>query len=181
MTGSADSLLQQLLDREAIRDCLYRFCRGIDRIDEGALRSAYWPDGTGRHGAFVGGGTAFIEATLANLRRAGARTNHLLGNILIDLRGDVAGVESYFRTTLGGVDSEGKPLETLLSGRYVDRFERRHGEWRVAHRTVVYDWVHRSPLPPEMVADMFGTRLPTGEQKPDDPIYELLGQAPFTH
>ena len=25
-------------------------------------------------------------------------------------------------------------------GRYVDRFERRHGEWRIAERTVVVDW-----------------------------------------
>ena len=31
--------LHALLDREAIRDCLYRYCRGIDRADEAALRS----------------------------------------------------------------------------------------------------------------------------------------------
>jgi ketosteroid isomerase-like protein len=182
MTVSLDELhavVQELKDREAIRDCLYRFCRGIDRIDEAALRSGYWPDGTGRHGAYVGGGTAFVDQTLENLRRAGARTNHMLGNILIELRGDTAAVESYFRTTLGGVGADGRPQETLLSGRYVDRFERRQGEWRVAHRTVVYDWVHRSPLPPELVADMFGTRQPTGARKPDDPLYELLSQPPF--
>ncbi|MDX0110591.1 nuclear transport factor 2 family protein, partial [Sinorhizobium meliloti] len=26
--------ISELLDREAIRDCLYRYCRGIDRGDE---------------------------------------------------------------------------------------------------------------------------------------------------
>ena len=41
--------LQSLLDREAIRDCLLRYCRGIDRCDEEALRSAYWEDATDCH------------------------------------------------------------------------------------------------------------------------------------
>ena len=36
--------LQDLVAREAIRDCLYRYCRGIDRADAEMLRSAYWPD-----------------------------------------------------------------------------------------------------------------------------------------
>ena len=30
-------------------------------------------------------------------------------------------------------------LETF-GGRYVDRFERRDGEWKIAHRTVVHEW-----------------------------------------
>ena len=43
--------VQSLLDREAIRDCLYRYCRGIDRADEDARRSAEWPDVRDCHGA----------------------------------------------------------------------------------------------------------------------------------
>lgn len=41
--------ISELLDREAIRDCLYRYCRGIDRGDEAALRSTYWPDAHDNH------------------------------------------------------------------------------------------------------------------------------------
>ncbi len=33
----------------------------------------------------------------------------------------------------------GVVLETF-GGRYVDRFERRDGEWKIAHRTVVHEW-----------------------------------------
>ena len=98
---------------------------------------------------------------------------------LIDLRGDVAAVESYFRTTLEGRDAQQKPQETLLAGRYIDRFERRDGEWRVASRTVVYDWVRHISLPAAMAAEVFGLRQPVGARKPDDALYELLGQAPF--
>src|SRR5260370_24826304 len=104
MKTSDNAQLQQILDREVIRDCIYRYCRGIDRIDEAALRSTYWPDATGRHGAYLGSGTAFIDWTLENLN-AGGRTIHMIGNILIELRGYVAAVASYFRTTLGERDT----------------------------------------------------------------------------
>ena len=51
----------QLWDREMIRDCLYRYCRGIDRVDEALLRSAYWPDGTDTHGAYRGSASGFVD------------------------------------------------------------------------------------------------------------------------
>jgi hypothetical protein len=178
MDPSDNLHLQQLLDREAIRDCIYRFCRGVDRVDEEALRSVYWPDATGRHGAHQGDATSFIQSVMTN-RRAGGRAIHLIGNVLIELRGDVAAVESYFRTTLDGRDAQNRPQETLLAGRYIDRFERRNGEWRVSARTVVYDWVRHTRLESEMDAESFGARQPAGAYKPADFLYDLLGQAPF--
>ena len=39
MSTSTPATLDALLDREAIRDCLYRYCRGIDRCDEETLLS----------------------------------------------------------------------------------------------------------------------------------------------
>lgn len=178
MTSSNADLLRQLLDREAIRDCLFRYCRGVDRVDETALRSAYWPDATGRHGAYQGSGSAFVDHVIEN-RKAGGRTIHMLGNILIELRGDVAAVESYFHTRLAGVDAHNRPQETLLAGRYVDRFERREGEWRVADRTVVYDWWRQTPLAVELLPESFGLRQPTGGHKPNDAVYELLRHPAF--
>jgi hypothetical protein len=178
MNSPDSQLLQELLDREAIRDCLYRYCRGIDRLDAEALRSAYWPDGTDRHGAYQGSAKGFIDHALLKLPLAG-RMIHLIGNILIELRGDVAAVESYFQAIQAERDAQGQPLETFLCGRYVDRFERRAGEWRVAARTVVYDWVRQTPLPAISDAELFGVRQPTGGRQPNDPLYELLRQAPF--
>ena len=169
--------LHQLLDRDAIRNCVYRFCRGVDRVDEDALRSVYWPDATGRHGASQGPVLPFLDAVVES-RRSGGRAIHMIGNILIELQGDVAAVESYFRTTLEGRDSKDQPQETLLAGRYIDRFERRGSEWRIAERTVVYDWVRQTRLAAEMTADLFGSRQPAGAHKPDDMLYQLLGRQP---
>ena len=178
MNRMANTSLQELLDREAIRDCIYRCCRGIDRIDETALRSAYWPDAVCRHGDQRSTGAEFVDAALMALR-AGGRTSHMIGNVLIELRTKTAAVESYFRTILGGRDAEGMPQETLLAGRYVDRFECRDTEWRIAARTVVYDWIRQAALLTEMDAEVFGSRQPSGARKPADPLYSLLSRPPF--
>lgn len=169
---SSAAQLQVLLDREAIRDCLYRYCRGIDRADEEALRSAYWEDATDRHGAWNGSAAGFIDQALQRLRLGGRRV-HQVSNIFVELHGNVAAVESYF---LALQAPAGTPTqETFLCGRYVDRFERRNGEWRIAARTVVYDWMEERDRP-ELARDqgLFGVRQPVGCAAPHDALYALL-------
>ena len=165
--------LQALLDREAIRDCLFRYCRGIDRADEAALRSAYWDDATDCHGAWNGSAAGFIAQALDRLRQGGRRV-HQVTNILIELHGDVAAVESSFVALQAPAHAPRQ--ETFLCGRYVDRFERRGTEWRIAARTVVYDWIEERERP-ELARDdttLFGARQPTGRAAPADPVYQLL-------
>lgn len=165
--------LQSLLDREAIRDCLFRYCRGIDRLDENALRSAYWPDATDNHGAYKGSASGFIDMALVKLQQAG-RMIHQISNILIEQHGPVAAVESCFTAYQEETGAQGEALETLLCGRYLDRFECRDGEWRVATRTVVYDWMRQTPLEHGLQPERFGLRQPTGARLPHDPLYALL-------
>ena len=173
MTTTQD--LQALLDREAIRDGLYRYCRGIDRADEAALRSAYWEDATDCHGAWNGTASGFIEQALPRLRQGGRRV-HQITNVLIELHGDVAAVESSFFALQAPAHQP--TLETFLCGRYVDRFERRGKEWLVAARTVVYDWLEERQRPElaQPDATLFGPRQPTGSPAPGDPVYALLQQ-----
>ena len=88
--------LTGLLDREAIRDCMYRYCRGIDRADEAALRSAYWPDATDQHGRYSGPVEGFFELVKQGYS-ANPRNVHQVSNILIEFESEtVAVVESYF-------------------------------------------------------------------------------------
>ena len=176
MNATDAAALQALLDREAIRDCLYRYCRGIDRRDEEALRSAYWPDATDRHGPYQGSAQGFIDWALEKLKGSSARGVHRITNLLIELRGDEALVESYFDALQEERDGQGRLVETALSGRYLDRFERRHGEWRIQARTVVYDRLRQLPMAGELTAEVFGPRQPNGAQRPADPLYAFLGR-----
>ncbi|MFT3821950.1 MAG: nuclear transport factor 2 family protein [Rubrivivax sp.] len=174
MNAPDAAAVQALLDREAIRDCLYRYCRGIDRCDEEALRSAYWPDATDRHGAYQGSAQGFIDGALEKLKGSRVRMVHRITNLLIELRGDEALVESYFDAIQEEHDAQGRPMETSLSGRYLDRFERRNDGWRILARTVVYDRMRQLPMTGELTAESFGLRQPTGAQRPADPLYAFL-------
>jgi len=172
-----DAKLTELLDREAIRDCIYRYCRGIDRADEAALRSSYWEDAHDCHGAYNGSAEGFIRHAV-EVFRAGPRNVHQVSNILIEFTGpDVAVVESYFNALQRGPDRTGVVRQYLLAGRYCDRFEKRGGEWRVADRVVAYDWVEEQQLPAEDEAARFGPRRPVGAAFPDDAIYAAIRKA----
>ncbi|SEI20967.1 SnoaL-like domain-containing protein [Rhizobium tibeticum] len=166
--------ITELLDREAIRDCLYRYCRGIDRADEAALRSAYWPDAHDNHGAYTGSAEGFIRLALG-IFKTGPRNVHQIANILIEFSGpSEAAVESYFMALQRGPDKAGEICQMLLCGRYCDLFHKREGEWRIAERTVIYDWFEQQspPAPPE--CERFGSRQPIGAPHPNDPVYALL-------
>lgn len=170
MTNDAQT---RLLDREAIRECIYRYCRGIDRADEAALRSAYWPDAHDCHGAYDGPAEGFIAHAM-KVFEANPRNVHQVANILIEFAGpNVAIVESYFSALQRGPDREGTVRQYLLAGRYCDRMEKRKGEWRVADRTVAYDWVEEQTPPETGEAERFGPRQPIGAAAPSDPIYAL--------
>lgn len=167
------SSIQELLDREAIRECIYRYCRGIDRCDEEALRSAYWEDATDQHGAYSGSAAGFIDQALIKLKRS-ERSVHIVSNLSISLRSNWAAVESYFQALQRDADSTGVQHEVFLAGRYVDRFEKRNGEWRIARRVVVYDWIRPLGTPAGTEAERFGPRVPNGVRCPNDPYYTLL-------
>lgn len=166
--------LTELLDREAIRDALFIYCRGIDRADEASLRRAYWPDATDEHGAaFRGSAEGFIDFALQAFK-AGPRNIHQVSNILIEFQGPTrAAVESYFSALQRAPGKDGVPVQVMLAGRYCDLFEKRGDEWRVLARVVVYDWVEPGQPPSGSEAERFGTRTPIGGSFPDDPVYHI--------
>ena len=171
--------IEELWDREQIRDCLYRYCRGVDRGDEAALRSVYWPDATDQHGFYSGSADGFV-AWAMGYQPLLERGIHMLGNILIEFRDSGAAVETYWsayqrgpRPAIGGMG----PVEAgLLAGRYIDWFEKRGDEWRIARRVVVFDRSEALPTQPGTELERFGSRQPIGGRFPDDPIYALLGE-----
>lgn len=165
--------LEELAAREAIRDCLARYARGIDRADLQALTSAYWPDAHDSHGAYSGPVAGFIDR-VKSVWAANPRNIHHITNILIEFRDqDHAAVESYFLALQRSDGAEGIRRQVQLSGRYCDLFQRRGSEWRVLRRTVVYDWVDPQQVPDLPEAERFGPRTPIGCPWPDDPVYRI--------
>lgn len=143
-----------MTDQEQIRDVLARYCRGVDRADSELLRSVYHPGATDDHGLFVGPAETFVDQVLPELTKTWSMTMHTLGQSLIELDGDQAAVETYF-VAYHRRPADGASWLDTFGGRYVDRFERRAGEWRIAHRTVVHEWSKLEELTMTFPADSF--------------------------
>lgn len=130
--------LRLYLDREKIRDAIARLARGEDRRDAALITASYWPDSITDYGVFAGNFDEYLAWVVPGSPAIPA-TQHVLGQSYIELDGDVARVEtqviSYHRIDFGT-----EHRDTTIGGRYLDRFERRGGEWRIAERTMLYDW-----------------------------------------
>ena len=129
---------EQLADRATITDLIYRYSRAVDRLDAELLRSVYWPDGTDDHGIFAGNAMDYVDWVIAYVGEW-ISTHHDNSNVLVELDGDRAFVECHW-TGWYRMRNGDDVLDTVANGRYLDRFERRDGEWRIAHRVCVSDW-----------------------------------------
>jgi len=137
--------LATLVARQQIADVIYRYARGIDRMDFDLVRSCYHPDAYDDHGAFAGDVEQFIAAAAAFLERWTA-TQHFMGNMLIEIEGERARAETYAVAYHRREDADGNGKDDVMGIRYVDRFERRAGAWKIAHRVVATEWRRVDPV-----------------------------------
>lgn len=169
MSKDQATRIQEMLDKQDIHDALLRYCRSIDRCDPDLLRTVYHPDATDDHGTFVGGVDAFVEWVMQGLHEQFIVTTHALSNVLIEVDGDTAHAESYVNSFHLG-ERDGQMYEFTFCGRYVDRFERRQGEWKIANRVTVFDWESTRPAPVDQwLPD--GAFPHTGKRSREDPVY----------
>ncbi len=131
--------LAWLLARQQIADVIYRYARGIDRLDFDLVRACYHPDAWDDHGAIGGDVETFIAAAREYLAQWTA-TQHFMGNLLIEIDGDVARAETYAVAYHRREDADGNGRDDVFGIRYVDRFERRESAWKIAHRVVATEW-----------------------------------------
>ena len=152
-----------LLAKDAITQVIHRVARGTDRLDHGLIVSGYWPDGFDDHNSFRGGPVEFADWVLTVLPHF-AITHHFLGQCRIEIDGDVAHTETYCNAHhVSHPDDSGAITDMAMGLRYVDRFERRAGEWRIAKRICAFDWAYTTGGPVWPFPDDFtvGHRDPT--------------------
>lgn len=138
MSTNADEVAQ-LIDRDKIRACLARLSRGEDRRDAGLLRGCYWPNATDDHGVFVGSAEEFVAWVVPGMPSIPV-TLHTLGQSVIELHGSTAKAETHV-TAYHRIDMNGDHRDIVIGGRYLDTMEKRGDSWRIAHRTMLYDWM----------------------------------------
>jgi hypothetical protein len=176
LKGIFGSFLEELEARTAIEDGLKRFARAVDRQDWALARTLYHDDAFDDHGFFKGPPDAFL-AHIARMHEHQDHSMHFNTNVLIEFQSrERAFVETYvlvlqrFRPGAPNVPPDSKGLRNLASARYLDRFELRKGEWRVAHRTLVFGDIESSPM---KEAAGFPREFTVQQHGMDDPLYRL--------
>jgi hypothetical protein len=173
VTTPTSRILNELADREAIRECLYRYSRGVDRLDADMVRSAYWPDCVDNHMGFRGNAEEFIAWSFPIMGTMD-QTMHMIGNVLTAIDGNKADVESYFYGIHRINTAEGGKSDVIGAGRYVDKFEKRGEEWRIKERIVVTDWFRQYPDSSDWSQGMLGIMVDPGGRYPEDDSYRML-------
>lgn len=167
MDRSDASLRQQrAADQSEIRDVLLRYCRAIDRSDAELLLGVFHEDAT----FDTGHGEPVPPNTIISALGPATAT-HLLTNSLIEVEGNVAVAESYFTSFTQLVRHDG-PYTRVRAGRYLDRFERRDGSWKIAKRILVDDWTRLD----RVTATVEGVGTNAGRRSREDISYAFFRQ-----
>ena len=168
-TARLEARLGALEDQEAIRDLLRAIARGTDRYDRELLAACIDDDARlDMGGKAPVAGRDFVAALAAPAQPRPGRM-HLLANERIQVDGDAASSESYI-VSCQDVLVDGVRKTRLRAGRYLDRFERRSGGWRLVARTLVDEWSRI-----DEVGEAVAPGAHAGKPTPDDLSYTIIG------
>jgi len=141
-----ESIVRELDARQQIHDVIMRYCRGTDHRHRGLLESVYHEGATDDHGFFSGSASDFIEVLMISGMECTNKL-HIICNEYVEFDKNDPNVAYSETVTIGCMT---RPVEdrkelSLSACRYLDRFECRDGEWRIAERKLVLDWDAKLP------------------------------------
>ncbi|MBU6267370.1 MAG: nuclear transport factor 2 family protein [Sphingomonadales bacterium] len=167
-----DPRLQEVIDHHAIRKLMAEYAHGCDRADAERMASVYAEQSWDDHGPNKCDGREFARLMTGDIARNRTVCSHMLGQSLITIAGDTAGVETYFIATVRGRPGDVGDVVHQLGGRYVDTLERSGDGWLVKSRVCVREWSISQPVMADWLA---GAGFVESRLGPDDPAYAALG------
>jgi hypothetical protein len=159
----------ELQDRDAIRNVLTGIARGTDRFDQALLAACIHADAKlDMSGAGAISGAAFIDMLKPPAEPPRGRM-HVVSNERIVIEGDAAWSESHV-LSCQAIEKSGALQTRLRAGRYLDRFSRRDGRWKLSERIFVDEWGRT-----DVVENAPAAGAHRGEPAPGDLLYRLFG------
>jgi uncharacterized protein (TIGR02246 family) len=138
---------QEMVDRVAIEDLMWRYARALDSSDADGYAAVYTEDGQFGSGANVTKGRAALKKMVADLKQARIDreakgepkrpgTLHMVANHSITFRdADHATYNAYWVTMFTALGPE-TPARVGAVGRSVDELVRVNGKWLIKSRNV---------------------------------------------
>jgi hypothetical protein len=145
----------------AIFEAMYRYCRGLDRMDRECALSAFHPTATVKYPYFEGSAPELMDWLWAVHAEFDIHS-HQMSNVIVEFDADVSAAiaESYITATLWQADKKGERFDqvvirgdatepvtegtrtgklVLICARYFDRWSLRARRWAIDHRRCVVD------------------------------------------
>lgn len=166
-----------------IRNQIAQYCLSMDLCDPDLGYATTWDDApfyyaNGDYCYFEGTGREFVDYSMDLHMSTFLDTTHDLSVSWIQVKGDKAVSESrgliYIQWPAGETPTEKttqEPYTAHHQNRYIDYWERRDGEWRVAERYCLGD---TSLYFTEDGVDSVSYDSPRGDNRTEDKLYELL-------
>ena len=165
----SDPAVDELLAKQEITEALYRYCRGLDRMDRPMASRTWHPGGTADYvGMFKGTGEEFLDWVWPQ-HAAMYRHSHQMSNMMIEVDGDRAGSETYVTVALRMKDGD-NVTDIISKGRYLDHWSRRDGVWAVDERVYLEDIQAVTVNPYAASSD----GSPASRRDNSDPSYQFL-------
>jgi hypothetical protein len=145
------------------------------------MRAAYHDGAIDNHGPYNGPVGGFLDWGKQHHEKYDMLM-HMMGNPLIEVEGETGFAETYClllqRLKPEKTYNSEVSLHITIACRYVDRFERRGGAWKIAERNVVYEWVKK-----EWVSDQAAPALDVdgplqfGRRSTEDMVYKIRNKS----
>jgi hypothetical protein len=161
-----ENKVEYLSERQRIIDVYRRYTRGLNRYDMELLHGTFWPDAQINYGFDSHLRDDWIGRWKDNryLKGLSCQAHHIT-NETVDIDREVAHVESYL-IALWTPPKDDKPA-LILGGRYIDRLDRRNGEWRIAVREFIPHFWSEATSIFSSVWPHFSARMAAGDGTTD--------------
>ena len=177
-----EEFIELLRAEREIKNVIHSYVRGCDRKDYDRVKDAYHDDAFDDHGPVK----VYKNELMEWIQKYNVDTHqmmHLIGEPYIEWYGEIASVETYclliqqMNATIDGQENSSRYC--TIAVRYADRFDKRDGRWRIAHRVVIYEAIRdeASTTPPEG-ARYIRPEFTRAVRSLQDPIYGIVDATP---
>jgi hypothetical protein len=177
----SEDTVQVLLVKQALREVLQNYTRSIDRLDRELMETVWWPDATVEYEGYLKGSPQEIIDDFMRSHRGYACHHHHLGNMKVVVDGDSAASETYVTATLRSFpDENGRTVDMVIRGRYLDHWSKRDGRWAIDDRYYIsdiyseYEVLTGPALPMDQLPDRQDLSATRASRDRNDPSYALL-------
>lgn len=159
--------VDRALSKIAIHELCMSYCRAVDRGDKELMASLFAQGATVMAGVFNGDAAEFATFICDFVQQNSSYVFHSVANEWVEINGDEAVGEHY---VIAIMCADGNDIMT--GGRYIDRYVRHEGSWKILERTFVMDWNRTDPTTMRLDG-MYEGLEQRGRWGKDDPVYAL--------